>query len=425
MSKALAQFLDKPETLISAAIAKLELLSALPSLDVRLLAEINTKLRSCTADLGLDADDTTSRELYYSARERFAQDMQKFSGELHLGKNTNSDEIARVVVNFFEESRVAPEVHALKRSVAKDILRSHPPRKLMKKLNYRSIDSMLKLENIAQLYAALPVVESERWLNVFWRDLAHVNPSDFETRKIELVIMPAKRWGSVAQDNSTESIPQIGAVVVWSTKTTRKIGAFGLSLQIAKSISDLKVSSGFIKLSQVQSDFGKTFVSAITDGLGHPAKLSSTPISWKSIFRHYGSYSKEEYMDHMEQFGPHMLHEDLQVGHSLKSLADKSLVFKSWLGLEHVAQNIESKIVSLNPMDLLADHANDSGFDNRSRTHFEQSLWHELIDRYMKHAGVRTFVTNQLVPQEIPVEDINIPTNTDASVRPNQRVGVF
>jgi hypothetical protein len=64
MSKNLAHLLNQPEALVELAINKLEHLNGYESTDVRLLAEINNKVRTKTKELGLDPDDTTGPELY-------------------------------------------------------------------------------------------------------------------------------------------------------------------------------------------------------------------------------------------------------------------------------------------------------------------------------------------------------------------------
>jgi hypothetical protein len=64
-----------------------------------------------------------------------------------LPANTIINQVSGVHKNY--------HVYSLKRNVAKELLRSHPPRRLMKQLSFRSVDSMLKRENVCELYAGL------------------------------------------------------------------------------------------------------------------------------------------------------------------------------------------------------------------------------------------------------------------------------
>jgi hypothetical protein len=119
MSKNLSEFLDEPEILVESAIKKLEHLSGFESTDVRLLANVNIKVRDKLKDLGLDPDDTTGPELYHALLAKVTKDEQN----LNLTSAEIIKEIAKVHKNY--------QVYALKLSVAKDLLRNHPPRKLM------------------------------------------------------------------------------------------------------------------------------------------------------------------------------------------------------------------------------------------------------------------------------------------------------
>ena len=75
---------------------------------------------------------------------------------------------------------------AIKHSVAKKLLKQTPPKKVMKLLGYRSVDSMLKRENIDELFGSLRFVESDQWLIMFVKTYKKLQPQDFETRKIKI-----------------------------------------------------------------------------------------------------------------------------------------------------------------------------------------------------------------------------------------------
>jgi hypothetical protein len=212
MSKYLSQLLDEPEILVESAIKKLEHISGWESTDIRLLAEINNKVRAKITELGLDPDDTTGPELYHALLARIDADEHNFNMP-YIKMPTNK------LIEKVEQVHKSYKVYALKQNVAKDILRAHPPRRLMKQLGYRSADSLIKRENINALYAVLESIESSRWLNVYWKDLAKLSPSDFETRNVSIVVMEDKYAdGSVAPVNN---VPLLGAVAVWDSYSSK------------------------------------------------------------------------------------------------------------------------------------------------------------------------------------------------------------
>jgi hypothetical protein len=392
MPKLLAELLDIPEVLIETAITKLEHLSGWQSTDVRLLAEANNKLRAKTKELGLDPEDTTGTELYYALQAKLAADEKSF--------NLGREEIIQKLSQVYK----ARKVYALRHGVAKDLLRGHPPKHLMKQLNYRSIDSMLKRENIVALYAALQIAESSRWHKTFWKDLSKLSPSDFETRQIEVVQIDAKRYKSLSNYSNTSPVELMGAVAVWPNT----LSVMGLCVQTALNISKLREVCTYLKLKQVEPNFGKNLAEILQNEFTPPLEISHTPISWHTVFQHYGRRTAAE---HTEYFGPHLLHEDIKAHYPLKSLSKISPVFNWWEGLEHVIKQTEDGLVSLNLADVLAGHPHN--YKKRSIAHAQASLWHEFIDRYLDHPAVEQHFMQQLEPQTIAAEDLNPRTSSE------------
>jgi hypothetical protein len=389
MSKKLAEMLYEPEILVESAIKKLEHLSGFESTDVRLLAAANNKARTKLKSLGLDPDDTTGPELYHALFAKVAHDEQN----LNLTHSELLKEITKAHRTY--------QVYALKQSVAKDLLRNHPPRKLMKQLSYRSVDSMLKRENIVTLFALVTSIESPRWLNVFWRDLAKVTSSDFETREISVIKVAAK-YRSFDHAAETEIVPLLGALVIREMSESK----LNLCVTITEKISELRSYCALIKLKNVEANFGNSLVDIIKNGAEHPLQISRLPVSWRSIFHHYGLRSSR---DHTEFFGPHILHEDLKAHKPLAVLSNTSYVFNWWNGLEHVATKTKEGIVSFNLLDVIASRGQD--FEQRSLDNFRRSLWHEFINRYFEHPSVEQHFMQQLEPQTVSV--MNSPRTTD------------
>jgi predicted nucleic acid-binding protein len=111
MSRVLSELLDEPEVVVESVIKKLEHMSGWESTDVRLLAEVNNRVRTKMSELGLDADDTTGHELFHALRAK----LEKDEASINLPKDELIYAIAKAHKGY--------EVYALKNSVAKDLLR--------------------------------------------------------------------------------------------------------------------------------------------------------------------------------------------------------------------------------------------------------------------------------------------------------------
>jgi hypothetical protein len=404
MSKKFAELLDEPEVVVESVIKKLEHISGWESTDVRLLAEINNKVRAKLSELNLDPDDTTGHELHHALLAKLAKD----EGTLRQNPDLLIERIVKAHKPY--------QVYSLKSGVAKDILRKHPPRRLMKALNYRSVDSMLKRESASQLYNVVESIEIPRWQNVFYKDIANLAPSDFETRDIEISKLPAKFSNLANTKDIASQVPLLGTVIVNNTNVT----SMALAMNIAKSINDLRAVSSHIKLKNVEAGFGQNIVKTVKNGHEHPFNINVLPITWKSIFHHYGKRTANE---HTEFFGPHLLHEDIKAHNPLTTLAIISPVFNWWQELEYVAKKTEAGIVSFNLMDVINNVGRE--FEQRSSEHFRQSLWSEFIGRYFEHPSVEQHFMQQLEPQTVPVIDFR-PTsrNTEQDIANLIEVGI-
>ena len=141
-----------------------------------------------------------------------------------------------------------------------------PPKVMMKKLGYRSIESMLKNENFYEIYAGLRFSEGPDWLNQY-NELFQksVVPSNFENREIEIVIMDHDKWVDLAETfvkkklhNVTHS-KEMGVIIVVPMHQTHMRGLTLKTLPLLfHYINEIRLYSAFFKLKSTAPHFGKT-----------------------------------------------------------------------------------------------------------------------------------------------------------------------
>jgi hypothetical protein len=181
MSKVLSDLLDQPEHILTSFVGTLERLSGQVGEDIRLINEVSRQIMAKNLSLGLDPSDTNSQELYHALQAKFAVDCSNFEKTVNRCKKTSIDKKLSRVAKLTSHAGARREVWALKQPVAKELLRVHPPKALMRQLHYRSVDSMLKHEDIAGLYAAIPLTTSTSWQRGFSKTQSKLSPLDFET----------------------------------------------------------------------------------------------------------------------------------------------------------------------------------------------------------------------------------------------------
>ena len=412
MAKALRDLLDAEEPLFSLSLKQLEQASGQHGTDARLIGEIAEKMRTSTETLGLDPQDTTGRELYQAMMSKMAADNLRVT---KLIGGTDPDDVKAMVplmVKAVEEMKVDRSAWVLKRSVAKALLKKMPPKKLMKHLGYRSIDSMLKHENIDEIYTALRFSEGGEWLNEYNELFKTIKPSDFETRDISIVVMDHDKYVDLATHfvekklHNITHTKEMGVIVVVPMHVDRMKGITLKSLPlIFHYINEIRLYSAFFKLKQVNSNFGETVVATLIADPGKASQMAGQHVHWRVIQRYFGKLKDEA---HPEAFEPHVQPEDLHWRRAEEMLAQLDPEMKFWLEQDYVAKIYDGFPVTFNLMDVSLSYSNSEPYDKRYVYHFRESLWNEIFMRYMGHKNLEDQILKQLDNDMIAPETLKV-----------------
>lgn len=388
MSRKLSKLLGRPENLVTEAIQKLEELSGWQSTDVKLLYEINHKLREKIGQLGLDPNDTTGQELYYSLVNRYKADDLKLAHALGLSDRNHQDSLDRVfkTANQYFSGQ---KTFALKNSVAKKILLDNPPKKLMKILNYRSIESILKRENTAELFFAAPLSESTRWLKNFKKSVKNLKAMDFEEKDLELISLD-NRLNKVLATNFVG--PDIMTGSIFINTTSSDAGSPSRSLvSIHRAVEEVVDGGRALQSLQWTKHFPKQVEAVLRNDYTYSsASIANEKVSWRLINK---------------QFARSLTNEDILLNTDDKSLSDKPASrflssinrdFNWWSGTEHIGIAYENLPLSFHIADVARSAESKVAYAERYAKHMATSLWDELVDRYIHYPGVEKHLLSQL-----------------------------
>lgn len=384
------------------ALSQLEDASGHPSADVRLTAEIMGMVRMKTIELGLDPDDTSPKELNQALIAKIDEHDKRLVRRIGGKDPNNHEELMPLMKTAWENFETSKTCWVLKKNVAKAMLKKTPPQQIMKHLGYRSVDSMLKHENLAEIYGALRFAESEDWLNKFNEQYKSLKPQDFQTRQIEIVEMSLKRWGDIAapfvhkKKHNITHLKELGVILMLPIGKDVKmhgITIFTLPL-LFHYLQEIKLYSTFFKMQQVKPDFGKIIVETlIADTTGHTV-MAGQEIHWRVIQRYYGKLDEKRYP---EIFKPHVQPEDLHWRRAQDLLYELEPELAFWRDLDYVAvMGGDKRPVALNMLDVAANFVNDTPYDERAVYHFRESLWNEIFVRYMGQKNLEQQVLKQL-----------------------------
>lgn len=405
MTRVLAELLGAFEPAFRAGLQKLEQASGHESTDIRLSTDITQAGKRKLRELGLDPEDTTGKELYQALAERFARDEERLFSRLREEYGDADD--LECVMKELERVPIPKSCFALKSATAKRLLKKSPPKKTMKQLGYRSFDSMLKHEHIAQLFAASWLTESATWRRQIVESYKKLKVTDFEIRPMQVVYPHTGRWqefavNSVAQRrHNVVSFKELGAVVLLPLPQDQPPAAAMTSLLLAlQAMNEIRAASTYLKLSQVKAGFGQRVYETVQESSRFSTDLFEGQVPWQVIQRYYGRFA-EKFRD--EIFEPHVQADDL-TWHSIEkvlSYMDPTLDF--WRHTTHLSLLRDHQAVSFNIVDVAINYCNQLPYEHRVSTYFKQSLWHELIIRYLKHDKVEETVVSglrgELAPQ--------------------------
>lgn len=399
MTRYLASLLGAEQPLFGQSIEALERASGRPSADIRLSSEIMTAVRTKIATLGLDPDDTTGPELYSALQARLKQDDERVSLALGIGEDGTASDILRRVQTFVNGHKTTNTCFALKTQAAKRLLKKKPPKNAMKQLGYRSLDSMLKHEPIATIYAAAVMSETAGWHRAFHSQYDQLGAVDFEQRKISVIFPKAERWAEasaafvgVAKHNML-CFKELGTVVLLPfAEHVEGLTITSLLLSLHY-LNDIRAYSSYMKLQQVKPTFGSIVRQTANTEPMTTATLAGQTVPWKVIQRYYG---RPGAVQHPEVFEPHVQSDDLTWQDGETMMAELDPVLSFWEGTQYVGMLHNNEPVSCNILDVALNYCNHLSFGDRVVHFVREHLWHELMGRYLNQENLEAAVHQQL-----------------------------
>lgn len=407
----LRDLLAAEEPLFTQSLRQLEQASGRKGTDVVLLSEIIEKAHAKMRELGFDHGDTTGPELYQALNNLAAKHDDHLARQIGGTEPDNVKQMLPLIAQAIAKVDMPRSVWVLKKSVAKEFLRKLPPKNIMKRLGYTSVDEMLKKENLGEIYGALRFAEDAEWLRKFNANYETLTPRDFETRDIEVVIMPHERWGDIAakfiekKRHNITHLKELGVILMLPMLQERDRGITLKALPLVLHYhNEIRLYSAFFKLKQVAPHFGKIFVATLNADPDLGPIMAGQHIHWRVIQRYFAKL-KDEY--HPEIFEPHVQPEDLHWRKAEETLYQMDPELSFWRELDYVGLVFEDGPLSFNLMDVSVSFSNMTPYEGRNIYHFRESLWNEIFIRYMGHKNLEQQVLEQLDNEMIQPENLS------------------
>jgi hypothetical protein len=414
MCKAIAELLGTSRDHLHVLVHDLESASGYPSNDVRLSAEIVGKVFGGTRALGLDPTDTTGPELYQALINLAGIHDDFLLRRLGLSNVSEVHELSSRIVHFVNKLNVPKKVWVVKHVAIKRILKQQVPRRAMKALGYRSLDSLLKREPMGKLVLLLPLLESEHWYELFVQRYQQLTPVDFEQRHVEILSLDGPEWHLVAQELNAlgkgDVIANKELGVVALVPYTHASAGFTITRlpTILHELSELRLHSAYLKLMQTRPNFGQLVCESVSNGRIDDVYIAGHAVSWRTIHKHIVRDGQLP-----EVFEPHVATEDFEHYKTEELLYKLEPALHFWHEMEYVGVYRDGQAISFNLLDAARNYAQQKPFSKQTTTYLKTALSDQLLLRYLSLPHVESRVFTQLDYQVFDPELLALSTFED------------
>jgi hypothetical protein len=398
MSKLLSELLGAKEPYFSLDIKRLEQSSGYGALDNRLSAEIVGKVHLQHRAMGLDPKDTTGRELYRSLLNLASKHDKFLLKAIGFNDSSDVDDLLSRIISCSLKMSPHSSSWSIKPKVLKLLLKENPPKKLMRFLGYRSVDSLIKREKINELYSACKIFESTRWVNKNNMRLKKLGPSDFDDNSVSVIKLDVGRWGKLIDEHFQNEgravyiVSEASTVVLLASKNQ---GVRGLAIcfmpVILEALNQIKASGSFIKLNRFKPDYGLVVSQSIVFS-DQTLDIRSYKFHWSSIQKYLSSGKGDKVLDVLY---PHLQIEDVSWRRAEESLyrLEPALVF--WRDSDYVGKHFPEGTISFNLVDVGLNYMQMNDFGNHTSSYMKRALRDELLLRYISAKHIEQSILDQ------------------------------
>jgi hypothetical protein len=390
MAANLALALDIPQHNYEILISKLEELSGYNGEDNRMLSELKARTDYKIMQLKLDPKDTKSNELYAALKSKFDDSNIDFCRLFSNHSTLESDTYNHQLVHITALAKAGNLAWKLKSSAAKDLLRKNAPKRVMKTLSYRSLESMLKREDIAEITLASLILETAQWRRAYFRDYSALTINDFEVAPIELVVMSKNKY-SDKFTGQISSAPTLGAVALWPAEGDNRRYPLKLFCTLIKAINKVHSASWYYMSHQTTPDFGKWLSKTVSSGSKSTINLG-IEFDRQELIGHLGDWPAGQLLFR----DPHVDNLVLKTHTLSEKISCLHPNLRWWKDTESIGALFKQRSVSMNLLDIAHNHSRHLSLSQSSSREFSNEVRKQLIRRYIDYESIFNYMYQKM-----------------------------
>lgn len=375
----------------------------------KILEENEQIIASKFALLGIPAGAKTLEifDAFISKIESDNHIVSEALGNPSLKEKKDYEKILKIIKNVAGERKGL----FLKKEKAIELLRQKPPQKIMNFLGYKSVEEMLKKEDLLEIWCALRFVEGSEWLNtVFFEQYTNLKPEDFEERSIEIKVL-SQKWNIVSKEfvkkkwHNISHLKEMGVVFIIPI-------SLGVSGELLRMISLIFhylneipfYSEMFKKIMEVPEIFSSNFISLLRGDVLERKIPEGEKSLWLVIQRYLAKDDENEWRLFVPHINPEALHwkkadEDIKkLGKYLKNGAE-DLSF--WQGMDFVGdyfknELFEESFISFNLVDVVMSLV-EKKEGIKYVYHQREALWNKIFSSFFSYEELEYFCKEYLL----------------------------
>jgi hypothetical protein len=400
MSKLIAQLLGADERNFSATVQRLEKMSLHSGVDTKLTAEIITQVREKSRRLLLDPADTTKEELYYGLLAKARSDDMSLRQKIGITNKTKPLAASKIIAKKTEDLLKKDLVICMQPTTVKKLLKALPPKRTMRALHFRSIDSVLKREDPLILYALANRLEDKSWHSQMQARMKRLQPRDAKESQVHVLTLP-KEWLEKLQkipfDSVLQPVPEIGSILILPTLPLSVPGSVLLTTCLVLQAGQrLAIESLPFRTRALTQGYEKLLPDIASGVLPDIKPIHGMTPSWHAVFQLLAERAHDTSSDFEFILG------DLEWQSTETRLASIATELDYWVQSHYLGIISDKKPISFHIVDVVASLVLEKKHGNHIVSHMQASLWNELQFRYLKQENLERNVIMQLtMSQEI------------------------
>lgn len=400
MSKLIAQLLQADQRSFARIIQRLESMCLQPGIDTKLTTEIITGAREKVRRLGLDPVDSTREELYYGLLAKARNDDKSLRAKLGITESTPPAEAAQKIASATDRLLKKDLVICMVPSAVKKLLKAVPPKRTLRTLHFRSIDSVLKREDPYILYALAVRLEDASWHAQVQARMKRLQPREASESHVQVLSLPTswlEKLEKIKFDSVIEPVAEIGAVLILPTMPLSVAGSVLLTTCLVLQASQrLAVESLPYRTRALTVGYEKLLPDIALGLLEELKPVHGLHPSWHAVFQLLAERGRDKNSEYEFMLG------DLEWQSTETKLASIASELDFWVNSHYLGYVVDGRPISLHVVDVTASLVLDKKYGHQVHSHLQASLWNELQLRYLKQENIERAIVSQLtMAQEI------------------------